>query len=255
MALTVTPRGVLATLLVVLVAAVCVRLGFWQLDRLAERREANASVAAALRLPPFALDASTLGAVAADPSRVEHRRVALRGEYLPDAEVVVRGRARDGRPGVNLVTPMRVEGSGHVVLVNRGWAPSADARSLDSGALREPGVQHVVGLVQPLSPDEAPNVVLREPGRAETSVQRVTRAAMEPRVGTAVLPFLVVQLPEPPRAEPPLRNEPPSQSEGNHLGYAIQWFSFAAIAVIGWAVLAFRGARLSAAAPPTRPVP
>lgn len=248
-ALTVTPRGLAATLLVVLVAAVCVRLGFWQLDRLEQRRAANAEVAGAMRLPPYPLDAATLGEVAADPARVAGRRVTLRGTYLTDAEVVLRGRALGGRPGVNLVTPMRVEGTPYVALVNRGWAPSPDARTVDVAALREVGMHEVVGLVQPLSPDDAPNAVLVSPDGGGRSVQRVTRAEMQPRVDGPLLPFVVTQLPEPPREEPPLRLAAPPQSEGNHLAYAIQWFSFAAIALVGWAVMAYRATRPPDSAP------
>jgi surfeit locus 1 family protein len=240
----VAPRGVAAALLALVVAGVCVRLGFWQLDRLEQRRERNAAVRAATRLPALLLDSASVRMVADSPEAYLDRRVRVRGTYDPAREVVLRGRAREGLPGVHLVTPLRIEGSAATVLVNRGWVPSPDgATVVDRGAYAEPGVQEVVGLLQavPATTDRGQPAAPR--GGGDTTFRRLDWAVVRERAEGPLLPIYVQQLPDPARTRPPYRVSPPELSEGSHLSYAVQWFSFAAIAVIGLLVVALRARR------------
>src|SRR5688500_12218863 len=86
----------------VIVAAGCVRLGFWQLSRLHERRTHNASVASAMSEP----------ALATFPPHVErYRHIQLDGQYDYANEVTLTSRSRNGSPGVYLLTPLRRAGT------------------------------------------------------------------------------------------------------------------------------------------------
>ncbi|HEX2093586.1 MAG TPA: SURF1 family protein [Longimicrobiaceae bacterium] len=236
-----TPRGVLAALLVLAVAATCVRLGFWQLDRLEQRRARNAAIRAAQALPLLEMDSAAAAAVASDPGAHLNRRVRVRGVYDPAREVVLRGRAREGRPGVHLVTPLRIAGGTAVVLVNRGWIPSPDATTVERGRFAAGGVREVVGILQ-----EVPRTGNRgQPsarGGGDTTYRRLDLEVARARSPLPVLPLYVQQLPDStaPAAGPPHPVPPPALDEGPHLGYAIQWFSFAAIAVIGFGVMVLR---------------
>lgn len=223
----------------------CIRLGFWQLDRREERRERNAIQAAALDLPPLRLEGDSLAAVLRDPAGYRYRRVVLRGAFLPDADVVLRGRARDGRPGVELLTPFRLR-SGRVVLVNRGWAPSPDAASVDPAPLFEPGPRTIQALLQPITRVEAETrpVTLESTSGTTLSVQRVDLGELSDSLDLPLLPVLLHQLAGP--ADPPLPARlplPETASDGPHLGYAVQWFGFAAIALGGVALVYLRGRR------------
>ncbi|HEX6052816.1 MAG TPA: SURF1 family protein, partial [Gemmatimonadaceae bacterium] len=86
----------------VVIAAVCVRLGLWQLDRLAQRRARNATIEAAFRDPPVPLEQ-----VRRD-SLPRFRRVIARGQWDYARETTIAGRTRSGSPGVHIVTPMRL---------------------------------------------------------------------------------------------------------------------------------------------------
>jgi surfeit locus 1 family protein len=242
--LRVTPRGLLAALLALVVAAACVRLGFWQLDRLEGRRARNAAVGAAGALPVLVLDSAALAAVADSPAAYVNRRVRVGGTYDPAGEVVLRGRAREGQPGVHLVTPLRVAGGAGAVLVNRGWAPSPDGATVRRAPLAEPGAREVVGLLQEIPVTEDGGQPAAAAGR-DTTFRRLDLAAVRARAPYPVLPLYVQQLPDSaaPRDRPPFRVPPPELGEGPHLGYAIQWFSFAAIAVGGLLVVALRRKR------------
>lgn len=236
-------RGVLAAAFILGMCALCVRLGFWQLDRLEGRRARNAAVGAAGALPTLVLDSAALAAVAESPAAYVNRRVRVRGAYDPAGEVVLRGRAREGQPGVHLATPLRVEGGGGAVLVNRGWAPSPDGATVRRAPLAEPGAREVVGLLQEIPVTEDGGQPASAGGR-DTTFRRLDLAAVRSRSPYAVLPLYVQQLPDAaPRDRPPFRVPPPELGEGPHLGYAIQWFSFAAIAVVGFLVVALRRKR------------
>ncbi|HET7322220.1 MAG TPA: SURF1 family protein, partial [Longimicrobiaceae bacterium] len=134
----VTKRGVGAALLTLLAAAVCVRLGIWQLHRLAERRASNAVLVHATALPPLALR-DDLSAVFRSPEEFVDRRARVTGTFLPGRDLVLRGRALQGEPGVNLVGALQVAGSDTVVLVDRGWVGANDAASVDPAAYPAPG--------------------------------------------------------------------------------------------------------------------
>ena len=213
-------RDRVGLLVAFLVAAVCVRLGVWQLDRLHQRRERNATLLAARARPLL----EVTGSVAADSAR--DRRLQARGVYDYGHERLWRARSFEGVPGVDLVTPLRLA-DGSAVLVDRGWAPSPDAYHLDQAAYREADSAVVLGLG-----------MLAPRGRGD-----VDPAALKDSLPYPVLPFIVQQLP--PSADsyrplPPglIRWPSPELSDGPHLSYAIQWFSFALISVVGSLALA-----------------
>src|SRR5205807_10222783 len=82
-----------------LVAAICVRLGVWQLDRLHERRQRNALLLAARARPPLQVD----GSLPADSAR--DRRLVARGVYYYAHAPLWHRRGFRGLPRVVLVTP------------------------------------------------------------------------------------------------------------------------------------------------------
>ena len=212
----------------VIAAVVCGRLGLWQLDRLEQRRALNARIAARLAEPPVdltELDTDT------GPGReaLDYRRIRVAGRFDFERELIVVARPLRGRPGVHIVTPL-VLVRGDAVLVERGWTPSADGRSANLPGLEEPPEADVTGIV----------LVPRAGGTtaAEGWPVRVRAAdpqALGPRYPYRLWPVLVR------RGETtgaPLRAVPlPELTEGPHLGYAVQWFAFAVIALVGSVVL------------------
>lgn len=235
----INPAGVLASLMVLAVALGCVRLGFWQLDRLEQRRERNREVAVRMAAPPLHVSAPI-----ADPDAA-YRRARARGRFDHARTVILGGRSHRGAPGVHILTPLLVEERpGAAIIVNRGWVPSPDAASVDLTALPAPESATVDGVLLPLSnADAAAAAYIEEDGRDQSRL--VFRPDAERLRGLLPYDFGVVYLQALPRAdrsaeEYPLPLPEPEASEGNHLGYALQWFSFAAIAVIGWLVLVAR---------------
>ena len=189
------------------VAAGCVGMGIWQIKRLQQRRAVNALVAARWALPPLLIRDRSVSADSA-----HQRRVTARGVYDYAAEKTWPGRSFQGTPGVALITPLRLP-DGSAVLVDRGWVPSPDAYHVDATRYREPDTATIAGLAL---------VPPRGRGDVETK---------------GYLPFVIqLETPDPARGLP-RRWPQPELSEGSHLSYVIQWFSFAAIALVGTAAL------------------
>jgi surfeit locus 1 family protein len=216
-----------------LMAALFARLGVWQLHRLGERRARNALVAARLRAAPV-----SLGALPRDTALARYRRVHVSGMLDFAHEVVYVGRIRDGSPGVQLVTPLRPDSAmlgDTLVLVDRGWVYSPDGASVDLERWHEPAHIDATGYVQEFGAVRGyPAQVPGRPGR----MRWLDPAAAARAAGAPVATYLVVLDPEEAAkaaATPnvPVRLPTPALDDGPHLSYAIQWFSFAVIAVVG----------------------
>ena len=232
-----TFRDALGAAFILAACAMCVRLGFWQLDRLEQRQARNAVVLAGMRQAPRPVDPALVAEMRRDPERLAYRRVAARGRYLAAAEIVLRGRVEGGRPGVHLATPLLLH-DGSVLLVNRGWVPAADAVTPAERPAPPAGNVAVDGILQevPVTQDRGGRSVS---ARGDTAYRRLDRGEAKARLGPRVLPMylqLVGDKGSAARALPVAVPAPPLD-EGPHLGYAIQWFSFALIGVVGLFVL------------------
>jgi surfeit locus 1 family protein len=251
-----TVSGVLGTVLAFGAAAVCVRLGVWQLHRLSEREAHNALMEARMAAPPVALEH-----VATDTAL--YRRVALRGVYDNAHAIILANRSRRGLPGVDLLSPLRMDDGG-VVLVERGWLPSADAERVDITPYALTDSVNVEGIVLPF-PERHLGAIVLEPKSAPANAFartwfRLDRAELDRRFPYPIAPFFVREMrrepvPAPDEAAAPgaragadgpprlHRIDPPELGRGPHLSYAIQWFSFALIFLVGWGAVLWRSTR------------
>lgn len=229
-------RWLLATILVVIGVAINVRLGIWQLDRLEQRRAFNSRVLAQIYQPVLDLAGSALNA---DLASMEYRKVSVTGEYDLTNEVALRNQAWGNRPGVHVLTPLRIQGSDQVILVDRGWVPVAEG-DFDSWAeYPETGVVKVEGILR--ASQSTPDYGRRSdpiPAQGEpplkawyfANIEAITRQVPYP-----LLPAYIQQAPDPSLEGLPYRTQPDLDlTEGPHQSYALQWFSFAIILGLGY---------------------
>ncbi|WP_265520698.1 SURF1 family protein [Oerskovia flava] len=243
------PRMIGLLLVFLLAAAVCARLGVWQLDRAQQRADLaaqNAAVEAAatgpeglgVLLPPQ----STF------PGEIVGREVWVEGEYEQD-QLLVAGRSLDGRTGYLVLTPLRVEDDGTggaswsdlsgppVVPVVRGWVESPD----DDAALDIPtGTVRLTGWVQ-ASESTGPG------GLPVGQTDSVSSAALANAWGGPIYGgYVVLVSAEPPQPGPaeggPALLPRPVIEGGTGLNlqnvfYALQWWVFGGFAVLLWARL------------------
>jgi surfeit locus 1 family protein len=230
-------------------AGVFVRLGIWQLNRLEQRRALNRPAAAARAMPLVSLDDP---AEAADLFRsgTDNRRVRVTGRYDHAAEIVIRGQSEGGVPGVRIVTPLRPLRGDTAILVQRGYVASPDARTIRISALEEPGVREITGIAF----RQADSGVAGEPAEQDGHLtwRHIDLRAIRERLPYPVHSFVLLQLPDSALPSLPRRDDPPALSDGPHLSYAIQWFSFALIAIVVGGLIGFR--RPAPATDPTAPL-
>jgi surfeit locus 1 family protein len=235
-------RWLLASVLVLAAAAVMIRLGIWQLDRLEWRRDFNARVQEQMNAAPLELNATNLDA---DLYSMEYRRVTVIGRYLPQDEIVLRNQVwmtEFGTEfGVTVFTPFLIEGTDAAILVERGWIPQADAESRT--VYQEEGLIDVSGRLRRAETDFGINEWLHPDPTLAPDQQRLdtwNNLELERIAGqmeTQLLPVYLQIRPESNQSSPPYASwTSPDLSEGSHFGYAIQWFTFATILVVGYPV-------------------
>lgn len=155
-------------------------------------------------------------------------RVVIEGRPDYRYEIALAGRTRNGSPGVNIVTPIRRAGTDTAVLVNRGWVYSPDASQVDFTRWREADSVSFSGYVDTLATSAG------EPSRG-LRMRTLNKRQVSAELPYPLAAYFVVALPESatPSQTTPVRLPLPVLDAGPHKSYAIQWFSFAAIAIVG----------------------
>lgn len=218
-------------MIAVALALLFTRLGFWQLDRLTWRRALNAEVAAHIAAPPVPVES-----LPRDSAAMRYRRVTLRGHYDYANQVVLTQRIRGGSPGVHLLTPLRVAGRDTAYLINRGWVYSPDGKQVDAATWRESDTADVLAFALPPNSVEANAAGATSPKLMRTLDFDAVQKGMPYPIAHLELRQLGDTSP---KGNVPPRLIPPPPDEGPHKSYAVQWFSFATIALIGAVLFAY----------------
>ncbi len=221
-------RRLVVTLAAVASALLMARLGLWQLDRAAQKEALQQAVDSRAALPP--LPAQALASTPAQVNGQLHRRVTVRGLWLPERTVFLDNRQMDGRPGFFVLTPLRLD-DGSAVLVQRGWVP----RDMQERT-RLPAIATPAQPVTLTARIEGPPARLYEftPQGSETGVIRqnlsIESFADETQLGLRPLTLLQLDDAAVPAADGLRRHWPlPAVDVHKHYGYAVQWFSLAAL--------------------------
>lgn len=241
------PKWIFGHLIVLALVVTFVNAGFWQLRRLDQRKAYNREVAANLSAPIEPVDrVLPIGSTFADvPHRLNHR-VTATGHYLIDQEIVISGQASvEGVPGVWIVSPLQLA-DGRILLVNRGWLPSTGQITSPPANARPPsGSVKVTGLIsqtQVADPGESPERDVKN----QRSFLRIDVARLQRQFSSPLVPAFLqrtTQRPTDPGPQVPQPLPLPTLTNGPHLNYAMQWFSFTGIALIGYPLLLWMVAR------------
>lgn len=240
-------------LLMTLLAVACAWLGFWQLDRLAEKEALIVAVDERLDAAPVPVpDQAQWSSL--DLDALNFRPVALTGAFRYNQTVTVftslaNANGPASGPGYWVVTPFVLDAGG-TVFVNRGFIPAqvqeaavtdgeADVTAVTVTGLLRPG--EAAGFMTP-APDTSNRIEwVRDPDR------------LAEMVDPALAPFapFYVDLPAGAPGELPQGGETVIEFPNNHLGYAYTWFGFAIVAVVmlGFWLLRQRAGSKSPAGP------
>lgn len=230
------------TLLMLFAVGVMIRLGIWQLDRLADRRAFNEHVRAMQSADPLDLNA------VADPMALigmEYRAAFASGVYDFDHQIALRNQYwgdPDGAAqyGYHLLTPLILP-DGRAVLVDRGWIPADYADPTTWGTFDEAPTASVTGILRlPLTEADmgggVPDAPLA-PGETRRVWNFLNLELLRPQLPYDLLPVYLQQSPPEGELSLPYKALPVLDlSDGPHLGYALQWFFYASLVFFGYPV-------------------
>ena len=221
-------RGWLVTAVAMATALLTARLGWWQLDRAAQKTAVQAALDERSRLP--AIDSAALASRAEAAPMQHHRPVNLTGRWSAAHTVYLDNRQMNGRPGFYVLTPLRLT-DGSAVLVQRGWMPrDFQDRSRFAAVPTPEGPIEIVGRIAP------PPARLYEFSSVEGGPirQNLDIDAYASETGLALRPLSVLLADSADSAGDGLQRDWPAPSSGvakNH-GYAAQWFALSALIVV-----------------------
>lgn len=255
------------TVVAVAASLLFVRLGIWQLSRLGEKRAASELRERREAEAPLSIEAVGQRLQAADGYAVDSalawRRVRLSGRWDFAREVLIRGHSFEGTPGVFVVTPLIPDLPGPAAAedrltppelpVLRGWLPSPDAMTPVTISTRDSLLEAAdgrTGVLLRSTDGGAPVIPAGEGADRRPTLATLDVGAIADLAGdsVAILPIFAHLEPARDDSTELRRGEPlaiavPDPGNGPHLSYAIQWFSFAVITLVGTWAFAYRKPR------------
>jgi surfeit locus 1 family protein len=235
------PRLLAPTALTLAMLALLLGLGSWQVQRLHWKEALIAERDGRLAARPVALPALSPATPPEALDDLAFRRVAVRGRFLHQAELLLVAPALSGAAGYHVITPLE-RSDGGVVLVSRGWipyhleAPESRAQGQVEGQVRIAGIARATSRQGLFVPDNSPETGLwywRDLG------------GMAAHLGLEAPPLLIEAGPAPNPGGYPLGGQTRIELKNDHLGYAITWYALAA-ALVGVYLLYLRQARKEA---------
>ena len=221
-ALSLRARFWVLTLAALAVAVSTFSLGQWQLRRAAQKLNLQYAVEAQGNLP--ILKAQDL-AMFSNLQEAVYRQATLKGVWRAEHTVFLDNRQMNDKPGFIAVTPLVLDGTGQIILVQRGWAQRDFANRSKLPEIQTPtGPVTVRGRIAP-PPSKLFEFKAEERGRLRQNldVSSFSRETSSPLLGVSMLQTGVAN-------EGLLRDwAPPKSGTDKHYGYAFQWFALSAL--------------------------
>jgi len=238
------PRALAVVLTGLLVACGCVVAGFWQLERHEQRQQANAQVRSALAAPVVPLaDLET-------PTTAAWRSVEVVGRYLPEPPLLLRQRSVDGVRGVQVLSTLRAV-DGATILVDRGLLPTTAGPTTLPDAPAPPAGD--VRLIARVRLPETTSGSGWDPTTGTARAVDLADLAAVGRIPPDIAEVWLQAVRSTPADDPALlASSPPRVSMGPSLFYAVQWWIFAVLAVVGTVLLLRRDRHERTLAPVSR---
>jgi surfeit locus 1 family protein len=228
----------LAALITIAAVALFVRLAFWQLSRAAEKDALQAQFAAG--------QSSVVELTSANAaSLAQYQRVTARGHYDSAHQILLDSMpSAMGQPGYRVVTPFQLQDGGWL-LVDRGWHRPGATRSEIPDVTVGEDVRTITGQLGVLP---RPGIRMAAPPGADTSWPRVLNypdhATIEQALNRKVLPGLVLLDSDQADGFERVWQARMDLGTGRHIGYAVQWFAFAVVAIVLFVVMGLRRGRM-----------
>jgi len=223
-------RRWLGLLVFVLVfGALTYRLGLWQWHRLEHRVDRNSVVKQHFKADPVPLDSVAPAGHKVDADTQEWLKIEASGVYDADAAVSVKFTPRDGKPGVDVVVPLKLS-DGTAILVDRGWMETDNSAQAPDLPAPPSGQIEVVGWLRPNN--GAGGEAVRVNGG---QIRAISSEGFAESVDYPLRDGFLNLRTESPKSASSLQLEPdPDLGQGPHFFYALQWWFFGLLGVVGF---------------------
>ena len=224
-----------ALILTIVFAAINIRLGNWQGERAEYKIGQQTQLNAALAAAPLSFDDLRAGADTGVEMR--YRSLSLTGAFVADELFYVDNRIVDAKAGYGLLQSFRIEstaGAARTVLVDRGWLRASGNRTSLPVVDTPSGNVTITGKIN-TPPSRNPGTFDNDGGQR---LNYVSLPELSTRLKRPVELFILEQATGPGFVEV-ARPLPGARFEKNR-GYQLQWYAFAAMAIIIFLILSFR---------------
>lgn len=229
-----TSMGVIVTLCCIFLF---IKLGLWQYEKAGKKRELQSVYDSYLHRTPVGLPE-----LIQDPEEWRYRKIKVTGEYVSSYQIILDNQVENGRAGYHIITPLRFGDAQRLVLVDRGWVPASPDRS------RLPQIETPSGQMDVTGQGWIPSdkFYSLEDGSESTTRhwqtlwQNMDMKRYQSLVDYEVMP-VVIRLDPASKAGGFVRNWlRPDERITTHIGYAYQWFGFAAAAFLIFIFVSFK---------------
>lgn len=216
---------------------VCLAAGDWQLHRAAQSRNLAAEVEAKAHLPPLHLDQPTRITAAS-----RYRRVMVSGVFESAGQILVDNQSFQGQAGYHVITPLRFASNEAPLLVNRGWVPMGPDRRVLPSVEPPSGPVEIGGVLDVVPGPRFSLGSASQPGPwwgnrwAYLDLDYYTKV-----MGSVLRPYVLLMNTKERYGYARFWSRFETlyyEKYHMHVGYAIQWFAFSALAFAGLIALA-----------------
>ena len=227
------PKWIFGHILCLFLVIVFIECGFWQIRRLHEKQHRNALIHAREDAAPTSLD----DALRAGPDGAVYRRVKVTGRWDVEDTFLVRSRSLNEQPGFHVLTPLVV--GDEAVVVNRGFAPlggGSNEAIISNVEPKDRGTVTVEGILR--ASETRGSIGPKDRAGRQVVVNRIDVPRLQQQVDANLVPvYLQLTAPAPKANTFPELLPLPATDEGPHRSYAVQWFIFATVGIVGWPLL------------------
>jgi surfeit locus 1 family protein len=204
-----------------------ISLGVWQLNRAEEKRGIERGVAEAIAKPPLELNQYDLSEL----KKEVYRPIRLQGYFDNSRQYLWDNKTHKGKSGYHVLTPFTIEGTKQSVIVNRGWIPILGHRDqYPDIAVTEEQLTIEGTIKTPSNAIQLAERIEEDKIKYPSVMQAFEPTVIATQLKVAVLPVMVELSPKSTHGY--VRQWQPYFGKiDKHIGYAVQWFIMAFIAL------------------------
>lgn len=233
--------SLIGSLALLVLVPIFIALGFWQIARGDLKQRWQAEFQQQQALPPLNFTAAQHDTT---PDILYWQRAIVRGQFLPQPQLLLDNQRLNNQVGYAVFSPFRLADNDAILWVNRGWLPIHNQRDAVPDLTPNANPQQLFGTLRaaPAHPALFLGTISEQREQLKTTLWRIQRFDFKNLNTWFMLPSLpwVLQLADPPEAALTAYLDPPDSNAQRHYGYALQWFSFAAVAIVLYIWLSLR---------------